>query len=150
MDELWLAGALRAAKASGASGRELRRLQWQAFESSRGVALGGPGGGCLQRLEEEVLVAVAAGSGVAGRISVPEAKTTLRRCGPGGRHLASRLGRLSRGRNAQAHPDVGLVGEVAGILRPADGEKPAAAAGEPAAAAGSAAAAPELEAVGST
>jgi hypothetical protein len=38
MDEMqWLADALRAARASGAVGRELRRLQWQALEWSHGA-----------------------------------------------------------------------------------------------------------------
>ena len=45
------------------------------------------------------------------------AKELLWRVGHDGARLAARLGRLSKGRNAAAHPDVGLAAAIAGLFQ---------------------------------
>ena len=126
---------MRAAKASGALGRELRRLQWQAMDYSRGVTPIGPGGGCLQRVEghdrfayfEEALAAVGrlAGHPPECKLQITEAKSFLRAAyGEAGGSLASRLSKLSTGRNALAHPDVGFVSAIADLAQGRGGAAP--------------------------
>ena len=60
---------------------------------------------------EEVLTAVGKKVGK-GRINVTEAKQWLRSFGKSGAELASRLSRLSKSRNLDAHPVVGLVKDI--------------------------------------
>ena len=59
----------------------------------------------VPRLEEVLVIA-----GGGNKVSIAEAKQRLRRAGRA--DLASRLSRLSKGRNVVAHPDVGLCHEV--------------------------------------
>ena len=60
---------------------------------------------------EEALLAVGrhAGRASGDKITIAEAKAQLRQHGPSGTKLASRLGRLSKLRNAEAHPDVAFL-----------------------------------------
>jgi hypothetical protein len=112
-EEAWLAMALRSARSSGTTGRELRRLQWQAFESS----VGRKGAECFVEKEaisgedplllmDKCLAAVAKVAGLSGRLTVSQAKEVLRSRGAG--RLASRVGDVSKYRNRAAHRDVGL------------------------------------------
>jgi hypothetical protein len=105
--------ALRSARSSGITGREIRRLQWQAFESS----VGRQGVGSVAAKEitsgedplllmDQCLAAVAKAAGLTGRLTVPQAKELLRSRGAG--RLASRIGEVSKCRNRAAHRDVGL------------------------------------------
>ena len=67
---------------------------------------------------EEALEAVSELTGGRGpRPIVSEAKEQLRRRGLAGRRLASRVGKLSRARNAASHPDVGLAREIRQLLQ---------------------------------
>ena len=123
MDELWLAAALRAAKASGSSGRELRRLQWQALECSRGTSPDVPDGQCVLawRLEEVLQVA----EEVAGRPFRRAGDVAQVLKGDKFASLRRRLQRLSRGRNVEAHPDPSLVQDLQralGAVRGRDGD----------------------------
>jgi hypothetical protein len=112
-EEAWLAMALRSARDSGITGRELRRLQWQAFEAS--VGRSGAGSVVVKEvvsgedpllLMDKCLAAVAKVAGLSGRLSVSQAKEVLRSRGAG--RLASRIGDVSKYRNRAAHRDVGL------------------------------------------
>ena len=78
-----------------------------------GEGMGGGGGTVV--LLEEVLSEAAAAAG-RDRVNVAQAKAMLRARGAPGRRLASRLGKLTTGRNVAAHPDVSLPGLVAGML----------------------------------
>ena len=60
---------------------------------------------------EEVLTAIGKQMGK-GRVNVTEAKQWLRSFGKSGTELASRLSRLSKCRNYDAHPVVGLVEDI--------------------------------------
>ena len=73
----------------------------------------------LWRLEEG-LWAVANGMGSSEKVTVSQAKAELRRRGRP--DLASRLGRTSKARNAQAHPDAGLVTDIKNIFDTTDVE----------------------------
>ena len=64
------------------------------------------------RVHEEALEAARQLAGVEGRLNVTKAKEVLRRCGPAGSRLASRLGKASRVRNTHAHLDVGFATEI--------------------------------------
>ena len=66
-------------------------------------------------LHEEALLAVGAAMGHSGSPSITSAKLWLRSQGAGGIECAARLTRLSRGRNANAHPDVGLVSAIGAL-----------------------------------
>ena len=66
-------------------------------------------------LHEEALLAVGAAMGHSGSPSIKSAKLWLRSQGAGGIECAARLTRLSRGRNANAHPDVGLVSAIGAL-----------------------------------
>ena len=70
--------------------------------------------GCIEA-QERVLDVVAKGSGV-DKVSVSRARELLRRGGDDGRALANRLGRLSKFRNAGAHPDVALERDVEAFM----------------------------------
>ena len=74
-------------------------------------------------LTEEALHAVQTASKITERIDTPDAKRLLR--ATGAPHLAARLGRLSKGRNAEAHPDVGLARDIARHYGDVAGEPPA-------------------------
>jgi len=63
-----------------------------------------------------VLVAVGQAIGSTGKMSVTQAKEALRQAGPDGVKAASRLGRLTKARNAGAHPDLALLGDVRVLL----------------------------------
>ena len=69
---------------------------------------------CVQ--VEEVLTAVGESMGLEGRATVTQAKDALRRTGADGAKAASRLGKLTKARNAGAHPDVALLGDVRVLL----------------------------------
>ena len=63
----------------------------------------------LQQLEE-ALDAVGRYSGAGGRPAISEAKRPLREAGAG--PVAAKLGCLSKGRNLQGHPVVGLMDDI--------------------------------------
>ena len=63
-----------------------------------------------------VLTAIGASMGLEGRATVTQAKDALRRMGADGAKAASRLGKLTKARNAGAHPDVALLGDVRVLL----------------------------------
>ena len=99
---------------------ERRRLAARAVASQ---LPGGQGGGHASSSDDgaechgtsiaslaEVLAEVGVGRGVTcGTTTVSEAKVWLRHHGDVGKSLASRLGRLSKRRNAAAHSDGGLL-----------------------------------------
>ncbi len=66
------------------------------------------------------IAAVQAGSGRGQKLSVTEAKAILRRYGDQGSQLAARLGKLSKRRNLDAHPDVTLVCDIKDFLASLD------------------------------
>ncbi len=72
--------------------------------------------GCGLLLLEESLEAVRAAAGLTGCMTASAAKELLRRVGHDGARLAARLGRLSKGRNAAVHPDVGSAAAIAGLF----------------------------------
>ena len=65
-------------------------------------------------LLEQVLALVGRSAGVP--MSVQAAKAQLRARGGQGAALASRVGRLSKGRNSCSHPDVRLLGDIEALL----------------------------------
>ena len=72
-----------------------------------------PACGSITAMEEALLaVGQLAGGPGASALRITEAKSVLRGIGDLGCKLASRLGRLSKARNASAHPDVGLVKDI--------------------------------------
>ena len=64
---------------------------------------------------ESLLLEVASKAGKM-KMSVTEAKAWLRQHGQRGRHLASRLGAISKYRNRAGHPDVGLRADIAALV----------------------------------
>jgi len=113
-EERWLAGALRAAAASGAAGKALRALQWQEFEVSRACAgrpaAGREGGRAWEQPAEEiealevVFMRIQRAMGEPRPVNVGQAKRWLRDCAdPRGGAVASMLGNLSKARNVRAH-----------------------------------------------
>ena len=72
------------------------------------------------RILEEALEAVRQLAGGGRRLNISGAKEVLRQHGSAGCSLASRLGKVSRVRNAHAHPEVGLAAEI-GQLRTSGG-----------------------------
>ena len=64
----------------------------------------------------EVLALFSGRAGFAGKSEVSAAKKYLRTLDVRGQALASRVGRLSEGRNAQAHPDVNLLHDISLLL----------------------------------
>ncbi|CAK0789800.1 unnamed protein product, partial [Prorocentrum cordatum] len=108
--------AFGAAMAILASGCSARQSAFLLTAVARGTAFGGcgkkdvEGAGISLVLQEEVLVAVQRGLGLASKPSLSKAKEFLR--ARGGQALASRLGRVSKIRNSSAHLDVGLPGDV--------------------------------------
>ena len=56
------------------------------------------------------------GKSCAQRANVSEVKTLLRGKGADGTKLASRVGKLSKMRNTNAHPDVGLIEDIRALL----------------------------------
>ena len=65
---------------------------------------------------DEAVAAMAAGVGSEQRMGVSVAKAELRSRGLAGQRLASRLGKLSKVRNSQAHLDAALVGHIEELL----------------------------------
>ena len=120
-DEEWLSTALRAARSSDATGRDLRRLQWQILELSRAGAGARPqSGGEELLLEFEELMAAA--SGCAGTRFTSAAQLQRHLKGAGHGELAKRVARLARGRHAAAHPDPALRGDVLQAMAPGSGD----------------------------
>ena len=114
MEEAWLAAALGAARRCGASGRELKRLQWQAFAASReATGLASPGTAVSEEdpiaLVEELVDAAQKVSGLtfAGAVGLRRAFRAK-----GFKDLDRRIGKAVRCRNSAAHPDVGLMADV--------------------------------------
>ena len=64
---------------------------------------------------EQILAAVKLASGATHKPTIADAKAELRR--RGAPDLAARVGRLTKVRNGQAHPDMGLAAEVQLILQ---------------------------------
>jgi len=115
-----LQDVLVAIHGSSLSVRERRRLATSAVHAAfhAGAARAVPPRPAYEAIPEleEVLGVVARSTGD-DKLSVSQAKGVLRRHGERGRALASRLGRLSKRRNGQAHPEVGLVDAVRDLLR---------------------------------
>ena len=125
MDRELVEAAVESA-ARGATGGGRQAVAAAVAAAVRSLGLGpGPsagdscaGGKCKLEALEEALAAVAYGLGCpADRFTVPQAKAALRERGEAGSSLAARLGRMSKGRNARAHPDVGLVAAIVHLLR---------------------------------
>ena len=71
----------------------------------------------LVHLEEALLtVGRHVGRDSGQKVTIAQAKAVLRPLGPEGMKLASRLGRLSKLRNAAAHPDVAFVADIKNLL----------------------------------
>ena len=71
----------------------------------------------LVHLEEALLTVGRHVGGPSGqKVTIAQAKAVLRPLGPEGMKLASRLGRLSKLRNAAAHPDVAFVADIKKLL----------------------------------
>ena len=121
--EGWLVHALRAIQAADLGPRLAKEARWQALEVDRchfaGPAWREDGGAAFEAIsaQEEVLDAVRRAASLPGRPGIPVAKSWLRQQ-PGGSHLASRLSRLSKIRNGQAHPDVALVRDILAVALP--------------------------------
>ena len=111
-----LSAALDAIWASQIPLTEKRRLAARAVAMQMASGQGSDHvGGCSGECQalEDVLAEVAVFRGpLCGKTSVSEAKAVLRQLGSAGTSLASRLGRLSKRRNAAAHPDSGLLHDV--------------------------------------
>jgi hypothetical protein len=71
---------------------------------------------------EEALVAVREAAQTEEKFNVASAKGWLRENGSAGRGLASRLGRLSKARNATSHPDVSLIREIRRLVAGTSGD----------------------------
>ena len=72
-------------------------------------------------LVEEILALVGRAMGESAKASITRCKKWLRERGLDGAQLASRISRLSKVRNAHAHPDVGILDEVRRVLAAAAG-----------------------------
>ena len=113
----WLEMAFSAVLVAGVSASEQRRLRWQALELSAKLwheditTKAKRASGNMETFEE---VLCAAGQGV--KISVTAAKSKLRQFGLPGVHLASRVGKLSKAMNTDAHPDITLAKDIATLL----------------------------------
>ena len=62
---------------------------------------------------ENALLAVAKATGTSNRVTIKEAKAWARACGESGSAIAARLSKLSKSRNATAHPDISLADDIA-------------------------------------
>ncbi len=109
-------------RSSGAAGGRVRavaaELEFRRRPSTAAVAVAGDAGAVASTLLEESLIAVGrlAGLPPGRRLQITEAKAFLRTAhGAAGGLMASRLSRLSKGRNAVVHPDVGLPSAIAGM-----------------------------------
>ena len=118
-EEEWLVMALRAAPRAGATGRQLKALQWQCLEVSRARFGSQQKAVDYLRLVQQALHVVAESSGHE-RLSVGEAKTILRSRGQA--RLAGRLGKASKVRNGLAHPDPDLVKDLQKLGQPQAGQ----------------------------
>ncbi|CAK0789658.1 unnamed protein product [Prorocentrum cordatum] len=58
---------------------------------------------------ENVLRTIGSEAGLAGEPTITKAKSEL---GPRGKALASKMGRLSKARNSEAHPETALVNDI--------------------------------------
>jgi len=111
---VWLRSAIGAARGAGLLGRQLKQAVYMAMAVDRQHAAVRPSGLCSPLADVEQVLAVAAEW--AGRPhSVGSLVRVLRQHGLP--QLASRLQRWSRVRNAVAHPDERLVGDIADALR---------------------------------
>ena len=101
---------------------EKRRLCARAVTAPllAGVPVRGDSGDSAVVRIEEVLVEVAKAVG-RSRLDVGAAKAILRSRGEEGKALAARLGKLSKARNASAHPDVTLAADVRGWVLAEEG-----------------------------
>ena len=109
MEDAWLSSALATVRASGATGRERKRLEDSAFRTSRRCSSDSPSAsdhgeqqgrqqadGRQLACEQLQLIIDATG------MDLPALKGALR--DRGGRSVASRLGAMSKPRNLSAHP----------------------------------------------
>ena len=115
-----LSAALDAIWASQIPLTEKRRLAARAVAMQMASGQGSDHvAGCSGECQalEDVLAEVSVLRGpLCGKTSVSEAKAVLRQLGCAGTSLASRLGSLSKRRNAAAHPDSGLLHAVRALV----------------------------------
>ena len=96
---------------------ERRRLAGQAVGQALHAGLGPVPTAAVTPTEalEEALQPVATGAGMPQKPTIAAAKAWLRSVGNGA-PLASRIGRLSKGRNVHAHPGVSIVRDIEALL----------------------------------
>ncbi len=114
-----LTGVLEAIQRADIPANERRRLGARAVEAALRLlaaaaeaAVSDPSVVEPRRHFEEALVAVQEAAQSKEMFNVVKAKAWLREQGLAGKGLASRLGRLSKARNATSHPDVSLLREI--------------------------------------
>ena len=123
----FLISVLEAIQRADIPANERRRLGARAVEAALRLLAAAAGGTACEpsavepRLHfEDALVAVQAAAKTDEKLNVAKAKAWLRAQGSEGTSLASRLGRLSKARNAASHPDVSLIREIHRLQTPVD------------------------------
>ena len=123
----FLISVLEAIQRADIQANERRRLGARAVEAALRLLAAAAGGTACEpsavepRLHfEDALVAVQAAAKTDEKLNVAKAKAWLRAQGSEGTSLASRLGRLSKARNAASHPDVSLIREIHRLQTPVD------------------------------